>query len=228
MEACLSFGSIADYLIRRKFASEIEQSQALDIIAEAKSKGMVNIGDNVQNEPNFMCNCCRCCCEVLNSFKNFDFFTNTFSSNFEAMVSSSDCEGCKKCFKACPVEAIDMVESTKASNGNKNSKTALVNKDTCIGCGVCIPSCKQGALEMKPRPKRQLVPENTIARTLMMAIEKGTLKKLLVDKHSSMSTAAIGAFVAAIPKLPPGKQLLAKEAIKSRFVDFLMSKDKSR
>lgn len=224
MESCLSFGSIADYLIRHNFAERIEQDQALDIVAEAKSKGMVHIGDNVQKEPNFMCNCCTCCCEVLNSFRNFDFFSNTFSSNFEARVSQRDCTGCKKCFKACPVEAIDMIEA--AGSQDKNEQNARVNKDVCIGCGVCIPGCKNGSILMRPRPQRNITPENTIARTLMMAIEKGTLSDLLVDRHSSMTSAAIGLLIGAITKLPPGKQLLARESFKSRFVDFLMSKSK--
>jgi ferredoxin len=224
LESCLSFGAIADYLVRRGFARTIEHSQALEIIAAAKAQGMVHIGDNVQNEPNFMCNCCRCCCEVLASFRNFDFFTNTFSSNFVATVTADACRGCGKCARACPVEAIDPGASTGAPRPVRARPISRVDEDICIGCGVCISSCEHGALAMRPRPQRRIVPENTIARTLLMAVERGTLQQLLVGRHRSMSGAAIVALVAAIPRLPIAKQLLARESLKSRFVEFLVSR----
>ncbi len=58
----------------------------------------------------------------------------------------------------------------------------------------------------------------------MMSVENGTLQNLLIDKHASMGSAAIAAFIGAILKLPPAKQLLAQRSIKSKFVQFLASK----
>ena len=195
--------------------------RSLDIISTAKKKGMVHIGDNVQHEPNFLCNCCVCCCEVLGSFKNFDFFTNTFSSNFEATSDSSMCNGCKACEIACPVDAITMEAAGVSRSSGREMQRAVIDLEVCIGCGVCVPKCKKGARAMAPRPKRHLVPENTIARTLMMAVENGTLQNLLVDRHAGMSSAAIAAVIGAVLELPPAKQLLARNSLKSRFVNFL-------
>jgi ferredoxin len=223
LRSCLSFGSISDYLVRRGFAEPIERGAALELVARAKAKGLVHIGDNVRQEPNFLCNCCRCCCEVLASFRNFDFFTNTFSSNFEAAVTATDCQGCQQCVRACPVEAIGVNEAGRSSGRDKAKGHARVDRDVCIGCGVCIPSCKHGALEMRPRSKRRIVPEDTIARTVLMALDRGTLQDLLVDRHASMSSAAIAALLKAIPRLPVAKQLLAREALRSRFVDLLLA-----
>ncbi|MBN2715489.1 MAG: 4Fe-4S binding protein [Deltaproteobacteria bacterium] len=224
LESCLSFGEVGRYLVRHRFARLINHTEALDIITRAKQAGMVHIGDNVQREPNYMCNCCSCCCEVIGAFKNLDFFTNTFSSNFEAVVNTQTCNGCKACAIACPVDAIEMRDAGKTKPSGKPMPLAVVDKDTCIGCGVCVPKCHSGAITMLPRPQKHIVPENTIARTLMMAVENGTLQNLLLDKHASMGSAAIAAFIGALLKLPPTKQLLAQRTIKSKFVHFLASK----
>ena len=221
MTSCLSFGNVADYLVRHDFAKRVNHSEALKLIADAKSKGMVHIGDNVQTEPNYLCNCCSCCCEVLASFRNFDFFTNTFSSNFEAQSDSELCSGCKACSLACPVNAIKIEATGRTSASGKAQHRAVVDRDTCIGCGVCVPKCKRNAIKMVPRPQRHVIPENTIARTLMMAVENGTLQSLLIDRHSTMTSAAIAGFVGAVLKLPPAKQMLANASLKSRFVNFL-------
>ncbi|MBN2529614.1 MAG: 4Fe-4S binding protein [Deltaproteobacteria bacterium] len=224
LESCLTFGDIGRYLVRHKFARQITHKEAQNIVTRAKQAGMVHIGDNVQNEPTYMCNCCSCCCEVLGAFKNLDFFTNTFSSNFEAVVNADMCNGCNACAIACPVDAIELKESGKTMASGKPMRQALVHKDICIGCGVCVPKCKKNAIAMHPRPQKHIVPENTIARTIMMAVENGTLQNMLVDKHANMGSAAIAAFIGGILKLPPAKQLLAQRTVKSRFVNFLASK----
>ena len=79
-------------------------------------------------------------------------------------------------------------------------------------------------MSMVPRAQKRLVPENTIKRTLSMAIENGTLQNLLADPHANRSSAAINRLLGAILRLSPAKRLLAKAAFKSRFVDFLASK----
>ena len=224
LESCLSFGEVGRYLVRHRFARKIEHREALHMITRAKQAGMVHIGDNVQHEPNYMCNCCSCCCEVIGAFKNLDFFTNTFSSNFEAFANVDTCNGCKACAIACPVDAIEMRSSSRTRPSGSPMLQAVVDKEMCIGCGVCVPKCRQDAIAMHPRLQKHIVPENTIARTLMMAVENGTLQNLLIDKHASMGSAAIAAFIGAILKLPPAKQLLAQRSIKSKFVQFLASK----
>jgi len=221
LTSCLSFGSVGDYLVRHNFAKPLRHAEALKLILDAESKGMVHIGDNVQTEPTYLCSCCSCCCEVLASFRNFDFFTNTFSSNFEAQVEQSLCRGCTACSLACPVGAIQIEAAGAPDISEEAAPRAVVDRDTCIGCGVCVAKCKRNALKMIPRPQRRIIPENTIARTLMMAVENGTLQSLLIDAHSTMASAAIAGLVGAILKLPPAKQMLANASLKSRFVSFL-------
>jgi Pyruvate/2-oxoacid:ferredoxin oxidoreductase delta subunit len=214
MDSCLSFGGIADYLVRHDLARRIDKKHALTVIRDSHKQGMVHLCDNVQNEPNFLCNCCSCCCEVLACYRNFDFLGNALSSNFEASVTER-CTQCELCVSACPVNAIEVSPA---------SSEVSVDNSVCLGCGLCASACPSGAMVMAPRANKHIVPENTIKRTLMMAIENGTLQNLIADPHASLSSAAINRLLGAILQLSPAKRLLAQQAIKSRFVDFLASK----
>ena len=51
------------------------------------------------------------------------------------IVINEKCKGCTLCVKACPFEAIDMV-----------NKIAVIN-EKCTGCNLCIPSCPFDAIE---------------------------------------------------------------------------------
>lgn len=224
MESCLTIGPGVDYALRHRLAREISKSEALDLIWRTRDAKMVHLCDNVQERPTFLCSCCGCCCEVLVGFRKFEIFGNTYSSNFEARIVDDECIGCKKCKKACPIDAIDMTNMAHMVKGKKIKKLAKVDLDVCLGCGVCALACENEALTMVPRAKRRLVPESAFARVLMMAIEQGKLQELLFDKDDGLGALAANVLLGAITKLPPAKQLLARDAIKSRFVEFMLSK----
>jgi Pyruvate/2-oxoacid:ferredoxin oxidoreductase delta subunit len=224
MESCLTLGPVVDYLIRHEMAREISEGEALALIEKSREAGLVHLCDNVQRRPTFVCNCCGCCCEVLLSFKNFDFLDNTFSSNFQAQVDGTGCTGCKKCQKACPVDAITAGEEPRTVKEKKVTWLPDVDRETCIGCGVCALKCDTSSMTMVPRAQRRVVPENAFARAITMAVEQGRLHELLIDKRDGMTAYAANALVGAILKLPPAKQMLARDAFKSRFVDFVLAR----
>ncbi|MBW1808743.1 MAG: 4Fe-4S dicluster domain-containing protein [Deltaproteobacteria bacterium] len=223
MEVCLSLNIGADYLSRHGLARLISKEEALDLLVETREAGLVHLGDNVQNRPGFICNCCGCCCEVMGAMKNFGMFENTFSSNFEARVDNQACTGCKKCQKACPANAIDIIDKPRTKKGKKYKFLAKVDPKVCLGCGVCIPECKFDSMAMVPRAQRRITPRSTFTRVLTMALEQGKLHQMLIDADSGVMAHTANAMLGAILDLPPAKQLLARDELRSRFIEFLIS-----
>jgi hypothetical protein len=43
----------------------MDVAEGLDLLQEARDRGLVQFGENVQRGVNFICNCCGCCCEAM-------------------------------------------------------------------------------------------------------------------------------------------------------------------
>jgi len=71
-DICLQFNSGAEFSVRHKYGRSIDRSEALDLLALAREQGLVQIADNVVNEPTYICNCCGCCCVQLQAINEFD------------------------------------------------------------------------------------------------------------------------------------------------------------
>ena len=73
-----------------------------------------------------------------------------------------------------------------------------------------------------------ITPLNTAHRTVVMAIERGKLQDLLFDNRALASHRAMAAILGVILKLPPLKQAMASQQMKSRYLDNLLSSRKSK
>lgn len=90
-------------------------------------------------------------------------------SNYLVKVAPELCKACCLCVKRCPMDAIELKFSTKATNNFR--KAVVVDTDLCIGCGVCVHKCKPKAITLKrkeeitqpPRTQKELVEENIMA-----------------------------------------------------------------
>ena len=67
-------------------------------------------------------------------------------SNYQVEVSPETCKACALCVKRCPMDAIQLKFSPKATN--KFRKAVEIDTDLCIGCGVCVHKCKPNALTL--------------------------------------------------------------------------------
>lgn len=215
MEICMTFGTTAHSLSKHGYSRLIDKNEGMDLLQIAREHNLVQFGENAQNDVSFICNCCGCCCEALTSARRFAFLNPVETTNFLPVVDELICNGCTKCTQACSVEAITMVSANDPQKPKKLKAT--VDEERCLGCGVCVTTCKSNALSLKSLGKRVITPVNSAHKTVMMAIERGTLQHLIFDNHALWNHRAMAAILGVILKLPPMKQIMASEQIKSRY-----------
>ncbi|MFA5809155.1 MAG: DUF362 domain-containing protein [Thermoleophilia bacterium] len=61
-------------------------------------------------------------------------------SDVHPLVDSAHCDGCARCIKWCPEDAITLVPVPDAG------KVALIDDGACIGCGECVATCFNDAI----------------------------------------------------------------------------------
>lgn len=220
MDICMTFNTSAASLIKHGFARKVDVAEGLDLLQEAQSRNLVQFGENVRERVNFICNCCGCCCEAMIAGRKFGFLHPIHTTNFLPHIDEALCNGCGKCVNVCPVEAMTLVS---ANNPHRpKMKKAVLQEDICLGCGVCVNACTQDGIALKFRPQRVITPLNSAHRTVVMAIERGMLANLIFDNQALASHRALAAVLGVVLKLPPIKQAMASEQMKSRYLERLL------
>jgi Na+-translocating ferredoxin:NAD+ oxidoreductase RNF subunit RnfB len=222
MEICMTFNNTAGSLIRHGIARAVDAVECLDLLQEARARGLVQFGENVRESVNFICNCCGCCCEAMIAARRFGLFHPVHTTNFLPEVASADCAGCGTCVNACPVEAMTLASANDPSRAKR--KVARLHHDICLGCGVCVAACPRDNLALTPRGQRVITPLDSVHRTVVMAIERGKLQHLLFDNRALASHRAMAAVLGVILALPPIKQAMASHQMKSRYLEALLKR----
>ncbi len=212
---CLTFGGAADALVRAGIAEPISNDEGLEILSTAKAAGLAQTADNVKSGISYMCNCYGCCCGMMQSIRRYGITGAIVSSNWLAHVDLDMCRGCKKCFRACPAQAITMVDN---EGKGKRKYWAIVDPEKCLGCGVCDEVCRFDAHSMVPREARVFTPENTFDRMVTMAIERGTLGELLIDTLDGAGPHALARALGILHASRPATAARAVEPLNSVFL----------
>jgi Pyruvate/2-oxoacid:ferredoxin oxidoreductase delta subunit len=212
MEVCTSLNATADWVIRRGYGRQVSAEEALEIAAMTRDSRMVDIGDNVKNNVSYICHCCGCHCGQLKAINHHGIRNAVHTSNFLASVDENTCKACGRCVKNCPVMAIEI----RATGFGKAA--AQIDEAMCLGCGVCNIACKNNAVSMKARAKRVFTPEDNMERLVRAAVERGRIHHMLFDDPDSVTSRSMNRALGALLSLPPAKQLLATEQIRSTFV----------
>jgi NAD-dependent dihydropyrimidine dehydrogenase PreA subunit len=174
LETCLSFGDGADFYVRNGMGRSINKEEALSILKQADSAGLVLSPGNSQ-KANFICACCGCCCGVLRTLKNFPYPADIVSSPFKAEFNAENCIGCGVCIERCQMEALELDEKI------------TLDEKRCIGCGLCVTTCPTNSLKLKRKIKdiQHAVPRNFIEMNIKLGQQReklsmGKLMKMVV------------------------------------------------
>jgi len=219
LETCSSFGYSAEYLIRNNLAKKVSKSQMLENIARSKELGLVLNADNVKKNCQFICHCCKCCCNVLLGISRFGYPNIVVTSSFIAGVDEERCVGCGKCVTACGIEAIEKIAAVNTGD-SKNNKIKI-NTSVCLGCGVCVVKCPQKAITLRKRKPRVLHPETTFEKAILKYLERGTLQEQLFINPKRIGQKFLRGLLGGFLKLPPVKRALMSEILRSSFLRLL-------
>ena len=222
MDICMTFGNTARSLSNHGYSREIDETEALDLLQLAQEHNLVQFGENARHGVNFICNCCGCCCEAMTAARRFAVMNPIHTTNFIPVVDEAECDGCGKCVNVCPVEAMSLVSANDPKH--PKLKRAKLDESVCLGCGLCVKACDKDHVHLESRPQRVITPLNGTHRTLMMAIERGTLQDLIFDNRVLWSHRALAALLGAILRLPPLKQAIASRQVKSRYLEHLLNR----
>ncbi len=183
---CMVLGQGARFLVRRGFAEERTLEQMLQTLDHARSLGLTHVTDNVRERPSFLCNCCRCCCELMAGVQS-GFPDGLAKTPFIAEVDPRRCDYCGECLRACNVKCIGLGADARgrAEAGHRTRtqarRWAEVNPDVCLGCGVCIPECERGAISLVKRRRYRTPPKNALGLFARMLWDKGRLMPFIAE-----------------------------------------------
>lgn len=175
---CMVLGEGARFLVRRGFAQERSSEEMLATLDRARALGLTHVTDNVRERPSFICNCCRCCCELMAGVQ-MGFNDGIAKTPFVATINPAGCDYCGSCAKACNVRCIGLSDASRGRP--RDERYAAVDPAVCLGCGVCVAACERQAISLVPRPRRPVPPRNKAALFTRILWEKGRLMPFVVE-----------------------------------------------
>ena len=221
MEICMTFNTTAASLIKHGHARKVDEGEGMALLHQAYENSLVQFGENIREKVNFICNCCGCCCEAMIAARRFAILNPVHTTNFIPEIEGESCNGCGKCVNVCPVEAMSLISANDPDR--PKMKLARLEDDLCLGCGLCVRSCPKNSIHLEARPQRVITPLYATHRAVIMAIERGKLQHLIFDNRVLLSHRALAAVLGVILKLPPLKQALASQQVKSRYLEALIN-----
>jgi Pyruvate/2-oxoacid:ferredoxin oxidoreductase delta subunit len=134
MKSCIhfSFGkSLYEIPYKSINLKKISREEITEILEECDKRGLVHQLIYFPN-PQFyyiVCNCCPCCCVVLNRFLESGS-PQMIKSDFVAKTNLNKCKNCGNCEQWCYFGARILKENKLQFNSRR-----------CFGCGICISKC---------------------------------------------------------------------------------------
>jgi len=128
---------------------EISRERALAIVSEANRQGLMQSAELAVDDrgrlDGALCNCCSDCCFPHQLATRLQAEKIWPLRRHMALRPSEACNGCGRCVRRCPFDAISQEKKAKG----QPAPAPVIDSDRCRGCGVCATGCPQEAIQMQ-------------------------------------------------------------------------------
>lgn len=163
MRTCLSLGEMAEYFIENGIGEQITPDEAIEIVEDIISKGMV-VESICAKNADIIC-CCHCeSCGNLMGWRgcNGEGAAAQFFSAYTLQYDKDKCVKCGLCANICPMHSITM---------DGEGGTCVMDK-ACVRCGQCVKVCPVQARILTPTPDYPELPEDYLDCNIYFAKDR--------------------------------------------------------
>ena len=144
INTCIHIGfgkSLREIPYKSENLVKVTKSEIRHLLEECDQRGLVHQIIFFPN-PSFyyvVCNCCPCCCVVMNKFLKGGS-PQMIKSDFIAETNLDMCSDCGICSKWCYFGARIYKHGS-----------LILKPENCFGCGICISKCPENAISLRPK-----------------------------------------------------------------------------
>ena len=141
INTCIHFGfgkSLYEIPFKSYNLKKVSKKEIVDLLEECDERGLIHQLIYFPN-PQFyyiICNCCPCCCVVLNKFLKYGS-PQMIKSDFIAETNLEKCANCGTCETWCYFGA-----------RNVTNNVFNFTPERCFGCGICVSKCPNNAITL--------------------------------------------------------------------------------
>jgi len=149
LEICTGYAPVPGIFDNSSHYRSISKDEAYALLNKAEEAGLVHLTWNMENGHYFICNCCGCCCHVLEAINKLGInASDVINSSYYAEINPDECAACGTCKdERCQVGAI------------KEGEDAYhIVREKCIGCGLCVTTCPSEAVTLIRKDPVDIVP----------------------------------------------------------------------
>lgn len=128
---------------KEKNFKDVSKEKVVELLKNCDERGLLHQLIYFPN-PEFyyvICNCCPCCCVVLNKFLE-EGSPKVIESDFKAHINWDVCQNCGNCIECCYFDALSLEDGNLEFNPNH-----------CFGCGLCVSKCPNHAISLRLKGK---------------------------------------------------------------------------